>query len=119
MGSGRSWRNSIPLLGFGLWLFLQWLIFNNQGWVTTFSGWSQAQALLLILVGDLIALREASQLMRTPHKVIILLGVLVFVVGAALLINVTAWFVPLYLLTMISSGTVLALLAGMMIRCKA
>ena len=47
--NGRSWLHSIPLLGFGLWLLLQWLIIYNQGWVTTLTGWSQPLALLLIL----------------------------------------------------------------------
>ncbi len=108
--NGRSWRNSIPLLGFGLWLLLQWLIIYNQGWVTTLTGWSQPVALLLILLGSLGSFWVAAKL---PHnKRWAFLGVIFFVFAVVAMLQFSDGFAVFLLLASTCNGIILPLLAG-------
>ncbi len=108
--NGRSWRNSIPLLGFGLWLLLQWLIIYNQGWVTTLTDWSQPLALLLILLGTLGSFWAAARLPNT--KLWSFLGIFFFVFAVAAMLLFPQGFGLFLLLASICNGIVLPLLVG-------
>ncbi len=112
VANGRSWRPSLALVGFGLWLLLQWLIFNNQGWVTTLTGWSTELALLLILLGNLGALWAATLVQRLSSKWLMLLWLLVYVGAVVALLLAPDWFALFFLIASVSNGFVLPLLVG-------
>jgi endonuclease/exonuclease/phosphatase family metal-dependent hydrolase len=59
-GSRASW----VLIGPGLLLFVQALIFQNQGWVAQLTGWSSSAALSWIMLGNVGALFAASYAWR-------------------------------------------------------
>ena len=51
---------SLPLLGLGPFLFVEWQILQNQGWVATLTGWPPALALGWIMLGNVAALLAAA-----------------------------------------------------------
>lgn len=57
-------RGSLVLIGPGLLLFFQALIFQNQGWVAQLTGWSSGAALSWIMLGNIGALFAASYAFR-------------------------------------------------------
>lgn len=57
-------RLSLVLIGPGLLLFVQALIFQNQGWVAHLTGWSPGAALSWIMLGNVGALFAASYAFR-------------------------------------------------------
>jgi endonuclease/exonuclease/phosphatase family metal-dependent hydrolase len=61
---GKSWRVSRPLIGIGLLLFVEWLILQSQGWVTTLTGWGPAPALAWMTLGNAASFAAASLAIR-------------------------------------------------------
>ncbi len=49
-----AWRSAVPLVGIGPFLFLQAMIYQNQGWVAQVAGLTPAAALLLSMMGNLV-----------------------------------------------------------------
>lgn len=47
-----SWGDALPLFGLGPFLFLQLLVFQNSGWVSTVGGVSSPAAFPLIMLGN-------------------------------------------------------------------
>src|SRR5205085_4668437 len=54
--AATNFLRSIPLVGLGLFLFIEWLIIQNQGWVESFTGWPPAVALSWLSLGNVGAL---------------------------------------------------------------
>jgi len=61
---GEGPRLSLVLIGPGLLLFIQALVFQNQGWVAQLTGWSSGAALSWIMLGNVGALIAASYAWR-------------------------------------------------------
>ena len=59
-GEGRA---TFPLMGIGVLLFIQGLVLNNVGWITTVNGYSWGFSLILILVSGTIGMVLAHQFM--------------------------------------------------------
>ncbi len=55
-----GWLASLPLLGLGPLLFVESQILQNQGWVTTLTGWSPGEALGWITIGNVGGLLAAA-----------------------------------------------------------
>ena len=49
-----AWPAALPLLGIGPLLFLQALVFQNQGWIAQVAGLSPAAAFVLTMMGNLV-----------------------------------------------------------------
>lgn len=109
---GRAWRGALSLLGFGPWLLLEWLIFSNQGWVTTLSGQSPEVALILILAAKLGALVLVTFAPRLTARWMVLLIVLGYALAVAGAIYLPVFFVAFMLTAAVLGGTVLVLIAG-------
>ena len=60
----EGFRTSWVFIGPGLLLFIQALIFQNQGWVAQLTGWSSDSALSWIMLGNVGALFAASYAWR-------------------------------------------------------
>jgi len=78
-----SFLFSIPILGWGAFLFLQLLFFQNIGFETVISGLPQPIVLILITLGNIIAILFSSFILRNLCKRWLLISV---IVGAILLI---------------------------------
>jgi endonuclease/exonuclease/phosphatase family metal-dependent hydrolase len=50
---------SLPLIGLGLLLFVEWLILQNEGWLVSFTGWPAGAALGWMTLGNIGALLGA------------------------------------------------------------
>lgn len=51
---------SLPLIGLGLLLFIQWQLLQSQGWLATLTGWSPSMALGWLTLGNAAALLAAA-----------------------------------------------------------
>jgi endonuclease/exonuclease/phosphatase family metal-dependent hydrolase len=56
-------RSHLPLLGLGPALFVEWQIFQNQGWVAVLTGWPSTAALVWITLANLLALAAAARVL--------------------------------------------------------
>lgn len=109
---GRTWRGALSLLGFGPWLLLEWLIFSNQGWVTTQSNQSPEVALILVLIaklGALVLVYFAPRLTARWMALLVVIGYALAAVGA---IYLPVFFVAFMLAATVLGGYVLVLIAG-------
>jgi len=53
-GTEASWLGALPLAGIGPFLFLQALVYQNQGWIAQVAGLTPAAAFLLSMMGSLL-----------------------------------------------------------------
>jgi endonuclease/exonuclease/phosphatase family metal-dependent hydrolase len=71
-GNGRlvdvAFYNSLPLVGLGLLLFVQWQLLQSQGWLATLTGWSPAATLAWLTLGNGGALVAAAITLATPRS---------------------------------------------------
>ena len=109
-------RVSLIFIGLGLCLFIEALIFQNQGWVAQLTGWSSGLALCWIMLGNVGALCAAnyawknSWLRSTRWWLLVPGGTLVF---ALIFAAVPGWmFALISLLGLVSSGLLLAIILG-------
>jgi hypothetical protein len=51
---------SLPLIGLGLLLFIEWQLLQSQGWLTTLTDWSPSAALGWLTLGNVAALLAAA-----------------------------------------------------------
>jgi endonuclease/exonuclease/phosphatase family metal-dependent hydrolase len=58
--------SNLPLVGVGLFVFVEWLIVQNQGWVESFTGWPAAAALGWLTLGNIGALAAAGAVWANP-----------------------------------------------------
>ena len=107
---------SLPLIGPGLLLFVQWLILQNQGWVATLTGWSPGAALSWIMLGNVGALLAATYALRnfrlpsTGWWLLLPGGTLTLMLAFA---AVPGWTFALGVLVgLVSAGLLLAVLVG-------
>jgi endonuclease/exonuclease/phosphatase family metal-dependent hydrolase len=49
-----AWLGALPLMGIGPFLFLQAMVYQNQGWIAQVAGLTPAAALLLSMMGNLV-----------------------------------------------------------------
>jgi endonuclease/exonuclease/phosphatase family metal-dependent hydrolase len=83
-----SWPAALPLLALGPYLWMQTLIFQNQGWISELAGISSSGAFLVLAVGNLLSLTGLlwglyrPEMMR-PIVSLIVGGFLVFGAAAA------------------------------------
>ena len=52
--SEAAWFAALPLMGIGPFLFLQAMVYQNQGWIAQVAGLTPAAALLLSMMGNLV-----------------------------------------------------------------
>jgi endonuclease/exonuclease/phosphatase family metal-dependent hydrolase len=112
----ERFRASWALIGPGLLLFVQALIFQNQGWVAQLTGWSSGMAWSWIMVGNVVALFAATFAFRnawlrsTKWWPLVPGGVLTLALS---FVDVPGWtFALSILLGFVSGGLLLAVILG-------
>jgi endonuclease/exonuclease/phosphatase family metal-dependent hydrolase len=110
-----SWL-SLVLIGPGLLLFFQALVFQNQGWVAHLTGWSSGTALTWIMLGNVGAFFAASYAWKNPWLRSTRCWLLV--PGSALTVAlifaaVPGWMFAIGILVgLVSSGLLIAVILG-------
>ena len=113
--AGDGFRASLPLLGLGLLLFVEWQILQNQGYVATLTGWPAGLALGWIMLGNVAALLAAAYALTNRRQRAS--GLWPLLPGAALILalalaQVPGWtFAVAELVGVVSAGLLLAALA--------
>ena len=114
--TGGGLRAALPLIALGLLLFVDQLILQNQGWVTTLTGWPPALALAWITLGNVGALLAAAGTMA-QSRVRSMRG-WASLWGGGLILGLLAALMPGWifalgaLLALISTGALLAIVVG-------
>jgi endonuclease/exonuclease/phosphatase family metal-dependent hydrolase len=65
--AGRKFIGGLPLIGLGCFVFIEWMILQNQGWLVSFTGWPAAAALGWIVLGNIGALLAAGIVVAAPQ----------------------------------------------------
>ncbi len=82
-----SWLSSLALLAVGPWLFLQLLVFQNNGLFASISGWQTPAAGALLLAGNALGLWIAAKITQPARG-----SVNVLLVGFIMLTSVSLGF---------------------------
>lgn len=108
----RGTTATLPLFGFGPILFLELLILQNQGWVSTVTGWSWGGSLILIMLGNVAAVIGAAYALshRSAWVPVIIAAVLAAMVLFADARPLLA--APVIFLALAATGPFLALAVG-------
>jgi endonuclease/exonuclease/phosphatase family metal-dependent hydrolase len=107
---------SLPLIGLGLLLFIEWQLLQSQGWLATLTGWSPAEALGWLTLSNVAALLAAAytlgnERLRSTWWWSLLVGS-VFTVSLALA-AVPGWAAAIgFLVAQASTGLLLAVIVG-------
>ncbi len=62
-----GWRENLPLIGLGPYLVLQMIVFQNQGWVSEISGLPSQGGLIVLMLGNLLAMLGVSWGYEHPY----------------------------------------------------
>lgn len=106
---GHRPRMAVSLAAIGPFLLLHWLVLQNQGWLTTQTGWDWPAVVALMAVGNLLALVGAAWLLPSAQEgpVAAVMGMVLLVVAG--LATQTGWlFAVVVLLGLVASGPYLA-----------
>ncbi len=112
---GERLRTSLPLIGLGPLLFVEWQILQNEGWVSTLTGWPPTSALAWIMLANAGALAAAAYALtrewpRSPWWAFLFGAVLTV---ALLVAEVPGWiFAVGVLVSVVSAGFLLAVIVG-------
>ncbi|MCI0574586.1 MAG: endonuclease/exonuclease/phosphatase family protein, partial [Chloroflexi bacterium] len=107
---------SLPLIGLGLLLFVQWQLLQSQGWLATLSGWSPAAAFGWLALGNTGALLAAAYTLANERLRSTWWWSLL--AGSALVVALAMAAVPGWaaaagvLVALVSAGLLLAVIAG-------
>ena len=112
---GERLRTSLPLIGLGPLLFVEWQILQNQGWVSALTGWSPTPVLAWIMLANVGALAAAAfaitrEWPRSPWWACLPGAVLT---AALLVAEAPGWiFAVAVLVGIVSAGLLLAVIVG-------
>ena len=87
-----AFRTSLALIGLGLFLFVEWVILQNQGGMETITGWSPTAALAWLTLGNAAALLAAA--LALTHRWLRSRGWWLVVPGTALIVALVYAGVP-------------------------
>jgi endonuclease/exonuclease/phosphatase family metal-dependent hydrolase len=111
-----DFRGSLPLIGLGLFLFVEWLTLQGQGRMETLTGWPSPTALAWLTVGNVAALAAAALALtnawlRSRRWWLIFPGSALIV--AMIFAAVPGWtFALVSLVGLVSAGVLLAVLVN-------